>query len=356
MISFLSWRYAFSKTAHHRASAIRIMITTSLSLAMVVVVISLMNYMQISRFDNIRDVRSFDLVLDGRHRNEIDDLYPNLTIFEYGEGEALIGGNAYLVRYIDSSYDGGISFIFGDSSSLAIPYSLYIDERETSYDISLLRKGKSNVVLPRTISLPISGVYVSRMGSEFDSSYVFLPIDLSDDTISFKTAIKGGDPKMAEELEKAGYKVTTWQESESSLYSAFIVEKTMMYVVLALLFLIIGVSTKQSVRIFYREKRKERVELEIIGVSRSIVDISFALSFLIVLLFGIAIAFILSLCLLYLIESVGFMAISLSMELQFPILAFIGFSLLLILLTFIFISTEIRRDRGIDFMEVVNGR
>ena len=58
-----------------------------------------------------------------------------------------------------------------------------------------------------------------------------------------------------------------WKEAESSLYAAFLVEKTMMYGVLSLLFIIIMVSMKQSVRIFVSSRRKESAELEILGLS-----------------------------------------------------------------------------------------
>ncbi len=351
----LSSRYAFSKTAHHRASSIRIVITTALSLSMVVIVISIMDYLQSSRFDAIRAVRSFDLVVEGKHESDLKSLYPDATIFEYGEGEALIAGNAFFVRYINSSYNGGLRFLTGNSDSLAIPYSLY-RSGITNLNVSMLREGRSGVVLPRTLDIGISGVYTSRMGAEFDSTMVFLSMDYADNTISYKTAIQGISIEEKKNLMSLGYEVTTWKEAEAGLYSAFLVEKTMMYVVLTLLFLIIGVSTKQSVRIFYREKRGERAELEILGLSIKVIDSAFLLSFLWVFLLGVIFAFILSLLLLPLVENIGDRYISLFMSLEFPYIAFICFSLLLILLIMLFSSIERRKDKILDLVEVVNGR
>lgn len=356
MIMFLASRYAFSKSAHHRASSIRIMITTALSLVVVVVIISIMDFLQDSRFKQIREVRSFDLVVEGRHGDELKELYPDATIFEYGEGEAMIDGNAFLVRYIDSNYDGGLRLVGGSFDGLAIPYSLYRLDNRQNHIVSLLRKGRSGVVIPRSIEMDISGIYASRMGSEFDSSHVFMPISSSDSSTVFKTAIRGIDISEKTNLIALGYDVTTWKDSESGLYSAFVIEKTMMYMVLALLFVVILVSTKQSVRIFYREKRKERAELEVLGLSEPMIALSFLLSFLIILMLSIAIALIASMVLLPSIERFCSKYIIFGTVLEFPLNAFIGFSAILFLVTVFFSINERRKDKIFDLVEVINAK
>lgn len=356
MIFLLSSRYAFSKSTHHRASSIRIMITTALSLAMVVVIISIMDFLQGSRFEQIRQVRSFDLVVDGQHKKELKELYPEAIVFEYGEGEALIDGNAFLVRYIDDSYDGGIRMIAGNYDTLAIPYSLYRTNTSQSYTISLLRRGKSGVVLPRSSRIDIYGIYTSSMGSEFDTTYVFMPISSTDSSTIFKTAIKGVDIKEKERLSSLGFSVNSWKDSESGLYSAFLIEKIMMYLVLALLFVIILVSTRQSVRIFYRDKRKERAELEILGLKEKKIALAFVFSFLLVLLSAIAIAFIFSLLLLPLIARFCSKYIMFGTILEFPYITFFTFSVILILATIFFSILERKKDKIFDLVEVINAK
>lgn len=356
MIGLLAFRYAFSKTARHRASSIRIIIATTLSLAMVVVVLSVMDYMQTSRFNEIRRVRSFDIVVSGRHKDEIEKLYPDAIVFEYGEGEALISSSAFLVRYVDSFYDGGVRMLAGNMDSLAIPYTLYRQNECDSFIVSLMRKGKSGVVLPRSERIGISGIYATSMGYEFDSTTVFLPLSFSDDSTVFKTAIKGIDIKEKEKLESLGYDATTWKEAESGLYSAFLIEKAMMYVVLALMFVIIGVSIKQSVRIFYREKRKERAELEILGLDKRVVDMSFLFSFLIVFLLSLILSYVLCLFLLPAVEKAGQVFIALNMLLEFPYGVFFSFSSILFLFTLLFALNESRKDRLVSLLEVVNAR
>lgn len=356
MIFFLSSRLSFSKTSNHRSSAIRIMLTTTISLSIVVVVISIMSYLQSSRFDRIRAVRSFDIVVDGDLKDELQKIYPDATVFEYGEGEALIGSNAYLVRYIDSDYSGGLRYLLGDCSTLSIPYSLYVETRSSSYDISILSKGRSGVVLPKTRNVPLSGVYASLMGSEFDSSYIFMPLSSKPENVPIKTAIIGIDTDNKSFLEENGYTVTTWKSAESSLYSAFLIEKTLMYVILALLFVLIGVSTKQAIRIFYRNKRNERIELEILGLQSWKVNLSFLLSFVYLFLISIAASFCLSSILLNVVEYLSIYASIVDMKLQFPIFAFVFFSLFLFVLTVLFSIYEIRRDRNRSLVEVLNER
>lgn len=356
MIFFLSSRFAFSRTSHHRSNVIRIMLTTALSLSVVVVVISIMTYLQESRFSRIRAVRSFDIVVDGAFKDEIDPILSDATVFEYGEWEALIGSKAFLVRYIDDEYKGGIRYLMGDGDSLVLPYSLYLQDRKSVYDISILAKGRSGVVLPKTMQVPVSGVYSSLMGSEFDSSYIFMPLSSAPGNIEMKTAIIGVDLKAKRHLEELGYSVVTWKDAESSLYSAFIIEKTLMYVILALLFVLIGVSTKQSIRIFYRSKRKERIELQILGLQGRKVNLAFVLSYFLIFLISIIASAIISFILLNIVEYLSVYVMIVDMNLEFPFSGFIFFSLFLLLVTVLFSLYEIRKDSKTELVEVLNER
>ena len=112
MIPYLSSRYAFSPSFKERGRALRTVVAIALSLVVVNVVISIMDFLQNGRFEVLRDVRSFDIVVAGKHQDELSSLFPNSTIFEYGEGEALSEEGAYNVRYISSDYDGGLNIIY----------------------------------------------------------------------------------------------------------------------------------------------------------------------------------------------------------------------------------------------------
>ena len=110
------------------------------------------------------------------------------------------------------------------------------------------------------------------------------------------TAVKGKD--VSNELSAIGYDAVSWKESESALYSAFMLEKMMMYMVLLLLFIIISVSMKQTVRIFYEERAPEIAELMILGMDARAVRMSFLLSFMMILAIGILAGYVLALILM----------------------------------------------------------
>lgn len=356
MNKFLALRYAFSKTSSHRARVIRIIITSAISLTVMAIVLSVMAYLQGYRFDAIRDVRSFDVVVDGECKDELLALLPDKTIFQYAEGEALSGDNAFLVRYISDDYDGGIRYLGGNGSALVVPYSFYLDNKEPSVSVVMLKKGSSGRVVPKSIEYYVSGIYSTRLGYEFDDTMIFLPYSEADEAADYKTAIKGISDEDAQMLRDLGYTVTTWKESESSLYSAFMIENVMMYMVLSLLFIIIAVSTKQSVRIFYRGKRKERFELFILGLDRNRVQNIFLLSFLIVTILAILLAVLMIMAVLPIVEIVSPSILGIEVDLVFPVAGFAIFSLFLIVFTLIFTFYERHKDKAIDFLEVIHER
>lgn len=158
MIPFLSSRYAFSSSYKQRDRAIRAVVAIALSLVVVNVVISIMDFLQNGRFEDIRDVRSFDIVVEGKHKEELSQYFPKSILFEYGEGEALTSDGAYNVRYISSDYDGGLNILYGDSSSLMVPYSLF---RSSSGKITTEREERGKDRTIKTILLFRNYVLVS---------------------------------------------------------------------------------------------------------------------------------------------------------------------------------------------------
>ena len=133
-------RYSFSRYNRHFASSLKIAISFSLSMAVLMVILSVMQMLQTSRFDAIRDVKSFDITIKGASLDEVKVLYPDESVFRYKEGYALIDGNAYCVRYIDSDYDGGVDILFGTPDGMLIPYGLYMHMKSPSLDFSTISR------------------------------------------------------------------------------------------------------------------------------------------------------------------------------------------------------------------------
>ena len=356
MIGNLSFRYAFPSSKSLRSRSIRIILTIALSLTVVIVVISIMNFLQTSRFDDIRDVRSFDYTINGDYSEEIKQLAPNATVFVYGEGEALSEDGSFLVRYIDSSYSGGLNLFIGDASSLIIPFSLYKSNGMSKIALSMLRKGNRVTTLKSVVYNP-SGIYYTSLGSEFDDTYLFLPLSEMDENVSLVTAIKNISKEELSNVVNSGYVLKSWKESEKSLYSAFLVEKTLMYGVLSLLFIIIAVSTKSSVVLFSSVRRKEMAELTILGMERKRVNSVFTFSFLIITLIGIVLALFLGEISLFAIEKYSFSTDKImSLKLSLPVAGYIFFSLFLLICTLVFTFGENKKREKKELYEVIHER
>lgn len=352
MIMFIALRYSFSKSAHHRSRAIRIVISTALSLAVLMVTISVMDYLQEGRLDRIRQVSSFDITLDGDHRREMQERYPDSIVFMYGETEALGSGSVFTVRFIDDDYSGGITIEEADDCGIIVPYFLYF-QSGGSLLLTMLEEGRSGRLFPQTENWKISGAFYSVLGSSFDNQTIFIPISLMPEGIPIFTAIRNIDASEMEKLRGDGYSGESWKEKEAGLYSAFIAEKAMMYIVLSLLFVIILVSAKGSVREFFSSREKERAELMVLGLERRRADAAFVLASVIVMCIGILLGFSLSHVLIPLGEAYAFSILSSEAGLSFPCIPFLVFSLILLLFTSFFAMGEARNSDKKPIAEVL---
>lgn len=354
MILLLASRYAFPHSKALRSRSVRIMLTVMLSLTVVTVVISVMNFLQGSRFDSIRDVRSFDCTVEGDLSDEISAILPDSVVFTYGEGEAITQSGSYLVRYIDSSYDGGLEFYIGDASTLAVPYTFYRQNGWKSVTLSTLKSGKKVTSL-MSLEYEISGIYYTALGSEFDDTMLFLPLSSADENVTLKTAVKGADDDDIALLEKSGYTVTRWQDAESSLYGAFLVEKALMYALLSLLFIIIAVSTASSVALFSSSREREMAELEILGLEKRKLRLVCLLSFLIVIALGIILALGVGSVVLCGLETYSRNSSRIvSMTLTLPFAGFLFFSIFMVLVTVISTWRENRKREKRELYEVIH--
>ncbi len=279
----LTLRYSYSRYNRHLAASIKIALTYAVSITAMIVVMAIMSSLQASRFSSIRDVKSFDITVEDGDREKIAALYPDQSVFEYREGYAMLNGIPLIIRYIGSDYDGAVIPFFGNAESLMISYSTYLS---TSGDIRLsyisYENGMRRIV---NEEVPISGVFYTSLGSDFDSFYAFMPIESApDDAVSY-VAVKGSDD-VSPLLENGISGFETWKEKESTLYSAFMLESVMMALVLLVLLLISYLALRQEARIFLKNKVKERAELRIAGLEGWKIKLVFVSSFLVSLILG----------------------------------------------------------------------
>ena len=343
MIPFLSIRYSFSRSSGHRRRALRIVFSASLSLAVLMITISVMDYLQEGRFERIREARSFDMVISGNAVSEMKERYRDASVFLYGETEVLADGGVYTLRYIDASYDGALRIIYGDNTSLLVPYSLYM--ASDVINMTALETGRSGVVLPVTRKVEISGAFSTALGYSFDSSLLFMPLSSMPEGIKLYTAVKGVSDSECEKLRAEGYECISWKEKETGLYSAFILEKIMMYIVLSLLFVVILVSAASSIRTFFSAREKERAELIILGLGKWKADCVFLLSMLFMMLIGIVLGLVLTHVLIPLGERYTASFAGSGADLEVPYRSFIVFSTALLFFIALF---SIREERMLD--------
>ena len=352
MTLYLALRYSFSRSSNHRARAIRIVVALSLSLAVFMVTMSVMEYLQAGRFDRIRDAKSFDITITGDYAAEMKERFPSSDVFVYGETEVLGNGDAYTLRYIDENYSGALSVNQTGNGVLLVPYTYTSSD---SMAITELVRGASGAMIPSTKKYGVWGRFFTSLGSSFDSTFIFLPLSLKPEGVPVYTAIKNCDAEELEGLSEDGYEGESWKEKEAGLYSAFIIERIMMYVVLSLLFIIILVALRQSVRSFFNSRNREIAELITLGLERRKADLAFIISMSLIIVAGIVVGLILS----YLFIPVGELYVSSLLggkaELDIPYLPFLVISFLMLFFSALFSHSEESRLKRTSIMEVLGG-
>ena len=197
----------------------------------------------------------------------------------------------------------------------------------------------------------ITGAY--RLAGASGTPMLFLPLDSMPEGTAVYTAIKGADASCADTLRLEGYDAVSWKEKEESLYGAFLIERTMMIVMLSLLFIVILVSLRQSVMTQIEGKEKELRELETLGMPRIRIFLAALLSSWIVLAAGIAGGFVLSMILLEAASRFLFRFFLSTADLDMQYMLFFLFSAAMLAFSFLFTYLSVRRTWRKDIMEVL---
>lgn len=346
-------RYSFSRFNRHRASSVKIALSFALSMAVLMIILAVMDMLQSSRFTLIRDIRSFDIIVEDASLEDVSALYPGYTVFHYKEGYALLNGEAFNIRYVDDGYKGGVNVLFGSGSSLLVPYGFYMRMPSETVDFSTLtrRGGRS---IPVNLSIIPSGVYYTALSGEFDNMHAFMPYEGAPADAKEYVAVKGTDDTSP--LENAGFtSFRTWKESESTLYSAFALENIMMFMVLAILLVIVYVEIRGEVRIFLKNKKKERLELLIIGCTREKTYFIFISSFLLILFSGLLLAIVLQEIGIILFSHILRLLAGYHATMHIDYGLFLVVSIVFFIITVFTIFLALYKDEKRSIMEVMHG-
>ncbi len=309
-------RYAFSKSKGQRTSSIVIIIGIALGLMALLVIAAIMNGLQTAQLDQLRAIESFDLIIEGNNLDleTIQNLNGVDSAFEYIETSALIvdktsgfSSSCRVRAYADEVFENermseDFRIYYGSTEGLMISYNLLNSLSLNSSDtinMTFLKPGRTATIVPYNTTVNITGLYGCSM-TEFSSNTVFVNLDYLKDLMgenSVKIAVysKENSSKIKKEIQKIypDATITTWQEYNKALYSALLLEKALMYVFLAFMFLIICVNLKNTTRRLLRNKQQEGAMLRALGATRLKVNSIFLLQGVSVCLIGEALGVIL---------------------------------------------------------------
>lgn len=296
-----AFRYAFSKTRGQRVTSIMILVGIAIGLIALLVISAVMNGLQNAQMDQLRNLESFDLIVrseslkteDIRSLNGVDQAFRfietnALIVDETSENSQSIRIRAFdgdifeaqrfakSLTVISGSKDNmaGLLFSYTTRSRIGISYS-------DSIKMTFLRRGKTATIVPYSSHLPVSGFFSSKM-SEFSSSTAFMDYSILSGIIGTEESkiavyVSGNQKAVVQSIRNLDpdADIITWQEYNKALYSALMLEKTLMYVFLAFMFLIICVNLKNSTRRLLSNKQKEGAMLRALGCSRRSVNAIF---------------------------------------------------------------------------------
>lgn len=388
-----AFRYAFSKTRGQRVTSIMILVGIAIGLIALLVISAVMNGLQNAQMDQLKNLESFDLIIrsDSLNAEDIRSLSGVDQAFRFIETNALIvdetSENSQSIRIrafegdifesqrfsksltvISGSKDNmaGLLFSYTTRSRIGISYS-------DSIKMTFLRRGKTATIVPYSTHLPVSGFFSSKM-SEFSSSTAFMDYSILSGIIGTDEAkiavyVSGNQKAVVQSIMKLDPDavIITWQEYNKALYSALMLEKTLMYVFLAFMFLIICVNLKNSTRRLLSNKQKEGAMLRALGCSRKSVNAIFLGQGLVISVLGEILGVVLGKILianlqnvLKLVDNVVFaLSGSRTVLTQIPFNASIGaletalVCLFIFLLSLIFTSIGCRRIYRSEIMEVI---
>ena len=310
-------KYAFSKGKGQRTSSVVIVLGIALGLAALLVISSVMNGLQTAQLDQLRALESFDVSVEPSSGNDglslgLDDVsgIPGIDFaFEYIETYALVvdktsgkSTSARVRAYSNDAYYSehmaqNLHFIAGEPvgmDGVAVSYTMMNTLSLHSGDdveVTFLKPGRTATVVPYSTRMSIGALFGSSM-TEFSSSTIFVDYQwllslMGESSVRIGIYTQNSESVASRIAELSpDSKAVTWKEYNRALYSALMLEKALMYIFLAFMFLIICVNLKNSTRRLLRNRQQEGAMLRALGCTRATVNSIFVLQGVLVCLIG----------------------------------------------------------------------
>lgn len=331
-------RYAFSRQNRHRSSSILIMLGICFSMLALLMVISFMEASQDKRLGEIKDIESFHLQVSAMDLS-YEDLLAYTTriagvagveqVFLFADIPAILkdisSGKSAAVRlrgcsndvYRQGPFSSRLSIVLGsipldDGGEVAPSYSLMRAlslSMADSLELTVLRPGKTVRMIPYLSDGVVAGIYQTGL-PEYDQRTVLMSLEeirrlVPDNDIKIGIFLSGqytdNQHAIIREIEAIGIpsRIVTWQDANSSLYAAMMLEKYMMYLVMGIMILVIITNLKNSTERLLRVKQRELAVLRTMGYRRKELGEVFVLQALFIAGLGISLGIGLALLLVY---------------------------------------------------------
>ena len=311
-ILFVALRYIFKGRS---SSPVLAILGIAVGVLALIVIIAVMNGFQLGFIESILEVSSYHLRLENLPEEKIDELqYAMLSVpgitsaVPFKEFQALARGRrsgqqAVLVRglkentlEIDKSMESKLDFEDGYfdiekkenvllGSELARRLGLTVGDSVTLYSITGILSAENEGGVN---NFTVTGIF--RTGYyEYDCSWVFINIDnvsfLDNDSeykLGMKIANRFMDRSILEQAEKKldgfpGVKVSSWRDYNRSFFGALRTEKLFMFILVGLIFIVVGLNIFQAQRRSVLQRREEIGLLRAVGGSEKAVQFVFVL-------------------------------------------------------------------------------
>ncbi|MFA6934320.1 MAG: FtsX-like permease family protein [Sphaerochaetaceae bacterium] len=291
----LALRYSFSRTRHQRGAAWMTIAGLCVALMALVLVIGVMNGLQSSQLRTARNLKSFDLIIQGEGLDEQDfRLIKGVDkAYEFCSAGAMIASSSQSLSldvraFKDESYfedprvmeDLVLAYRESDelfALSQSIAYKSLRLNLGSQVSLTVLRAGAKMTLVPYTMSLEYSSAFASS-SADFNSTAAFMDWErlrpLTDQgTSSIGIFLeKDKDQESVIQSVRQAYpeaRITPWQEANALVYSAMMLEKSITFIFLLFILLIIALSLKKSTARLIEAKRKETAIMLAFGLRKS---------------------------------------------------------------------------------------
>lgn len=299
LVQTFIWRYAFSRGNRHRSAAIAIILLLAVGMLALVTMMGLMQSLQQEKIVQLRSIESFHIEMSISDDSDADALLAtvressaNIThAYRFFDLQTLVEVPYYQeqftfrLRAVEDSFLDQIN-PFTQHVSLAAtegPFLLASSlihntlrlQTGTPLKVTFLRAGRTATLAPYSTTLNVTGSYYSPL-QEFDSTTIIADYErLNEERRSnqFKIGIFVKNPsaraigKTITALEKKFPEATihSWQSLHDALYSALLLEKTLLYLFLLSIFVIVGVSIRNASSRLLQHKLYEVAILRSLG-------------------------------------------------------------------------------------------